>query len=66
MKAIYDKLRACLERQFSLCELVLDEDFQKQIVSFLMFISENEYLREYIKNFVSNPIHYKSELFIEL
>ena len=62
MKAIYDKLRACLERQFSLCELVLDEDFQKQIVSFLMFISENEYLREYIKNFVSNPIHYKKEL----
>ena len=62
MKAIYDKLRACLERQFSLCELVLDEDFQKQIVSFLMFISENEYLRGYVKNFVSNPIHYEKEL----
>lgn len=62
MKAIYDKLRACLERQFSLCELVLDEDFQKQIVSFLMFISENEYLRGYVKNLVSNPIHYEKEL----
>ena len=62
MKAIYDKLRACLERQFSLCELVLDEDFQKQIVFFLMFISENEYLRGYVKNLVSNPIHYEKEL----
>ena len=62
MKAIYDKLRACLERQFSLCELVLDEDFQKQIVSFLMFISGNEYLIGYVKNLVSNSIPHEREL----
>ncbi|MCK4389107.1 MAG: hypothetical protein KAV83_02560 [Desulfobacterales bacterium] len=62
MKAIYDKLRASLERQFSLCELVSDEDFQKQIVSFLMFISENEYLQGYVKNLVSDPIHYENKL----
>lgn len=35
MKAIYDKLRASLERRFSLCALVSDEDFQKQAVFFL-------------------------------
>jgi len=62
MKAIYDKLRASLERQFSLCELVSDEDFQKQIVSFLMFISENEYLQRYVKNLVSYPILYENKL----
>ena len=62
MQTIYDKVRASLKRQFSLCKLVSEEDFQKQVISFLMFISENEYLRGYVKNFVSNPISHEKKL----
>ena len=62
MQTIYDKVRASLKRQFSLCKLVSEEDFQKQVISFLMFISENEYLRGYVKNLVSNPISHEKKL----
>lgn len=62
MQTIYDKVRASLKRQFSLCRLVSEEDFQKQVISFLMFISENEYLRGYVKNLVSNSIPHEKKL----